>query len=199
MAAQKSTSSVYRKKRSSSRPTASASLRRTSRQAPLTQSTSCSRPVARLDPGRRRPDAAPVERRDRLLPQLPERRDHRPERQLRFSPRRRPAAAPPPPPRGARRAARRARRRRQPAPACRCSAAGSARSGWRGCRRCLRRRSRGSRAPRCTVTAGQPPPYRRRAAVRSRRCRRPRPRAASPGGRRPATRGSSRRAPGRCS
>ncbi len=39
--AQKSTSSVYRKNRSSSRPTASASARHTSRHAPLTQSTSC--------------------------------------------------------------------------------------------------------------------------------------------------------------
>ena len=40
IAAQKSTSSAYMKYRSSSRPTASASARRTSRQAPLTQSTS---------------------------------------------------------------------------------------------------------------------------------------------------------------
>ena len=44
IAAQKSTSSVYRKKRSSSRPDGLGVGRRTSRQAPLTQSTNCSRP-----------------------------------------------------------------------------------------------------------------------------------------------------------
>ena len=54
IAAQKSTSSVYRKNRSSSRPTASASARRTSRHAPLTQSTNRSRRSAAR---RRRPMA----------------------------------------------------------------------------------------------------------------------------------------------
>ena len=49
MAAQKSTSSAYMKYRSSSRPTASASDRRTSRQAPLTQSTARGRRVSRCD------------------------------------------------------------------------------------------------------------------------------------------------------
>ncbi len=81
--AQKSTSSVYRKNRSSSSPTASASARHTSRHAPLTQSTSCAVASDRSTRRRTGTPAAIVERARHLLPQFVERADHPAERQLR--------------------------------------------------------------------------------------------------------------------